>query len=380
MDFDFSAEQYAFRDSIRGFLADRPAATTAPPAAEDAAALRSGLADLGVFSAIVPEEHDGLGLGFVDLALIVEEFGRWLVPPSIIETLTATDVIVAYGSAAQKNRLLGGIAAGRLSLSTAIAEADAGYASESMACMLTPGGSTWRLNGAKILVVDAMAADYLLVAVKCGDAPVLLIIERGRAGIRLREHTTFDLGSIYHEATFEDVEIHATDFLGGSENPEALGQLLDAGAVSAATFMTGIAGRVLDTTVDYVKQRNQFGKPIGSFQAIKHKCADMAVAVDSSRSAAYYAAWTLSGEASERSKAVSTAKSFCGDSARFVCNEGTQLHGGMGFTWALGLHLYLRRVKMLEYAYGDANHHRRRVLAEALRALGVGQAVAVASR
>jgi len=371
MDFDFSEEQYAFRDSVRGFLADRPVATAVPSSPEDAAALRAGLADLGVFSAILPEEYGGLGLQFVDLSLIIEEFGRWLVPPAIIETLISTEVIVAYGSGKQRQSILPGIAAGRLALSAAVGEADASFEPGSMSCSLTPQGAGWRLNGKKILVVDASAADYLLVAVKSVETPALLVIERGRSGLHLREHQTLDLASRYHEVEFEDVEIEATDFLGGPSNGEALSQLLDAGAVSAATFMTGISGKVLDTAVDYVKQRHQFGKPIGSFQAIKHKCADMAVAVDSSRSAAYYAAWTLAGEASERAKAVSTAKSFCGDTARFVCNEGTQLHGGMGFTWALGLHLYLRRTKLLEYSYGDAAYHRKRVLVGALLALGV---------
>ena len=371
MDFDFSEEQYAFRDSVRGFLADSPAATAVPPGAEEAAALRTGLADLGVFSAILPEDHEGLGLGFVDLSLIIEEFGRWLVPAAIIETLVASSVIAAYGSSAQKKLLFPAIAAGRLALSAAVVEPDATFDPESMSCILMPEGASWRLQGKKILVVDAAAADFLLVAVKSAAAPTLLLIERNRRGIRLREHTTLDLGSRYHELEFDDVLIETTDFLGDPANGEALGQLLDAGAVSAATLMTGIAGKMLDTALDYVKQRQQFGKPIGSFQAIKHKCADMAVALESSRSAAYYAAWTLAGEVSERSKAVSTAKSFCGDTARFVCNEGTQLHGGMGFTWALGLHLYLRRTKVLEYSYGDATYHRKRVLAGALRALGV---------
>jgi alkylation response protein AidB-like acyl-CoA dehydrogenase len=137
-------------------------------------------------------------------------------------------------------------------------------------------------------------------------------------------------------------------------------------------LMTGVAARVLDNSVTYAGQRTQFGKPIGSFQAIKHKCADMAVAVEASRSAAYYASWALAEDAPDRAKAVSIAKSFCGDAARFVCNEGIQIHGGIGFTWELGLHFYLRRAKVLEYSYGDAAYHRERVLAETLSELGVG--------
>jgi len=176
----------------------------------------------------------------------------------------------------------------------------------------------------------------------------------------------------YHEVTFNDVTIVDRDFLGGAPSAAALEQLMDASAMCAAVFMTGIAGKVMDQTVDYVKQRKQFGKAIGSFQAIKHKCADLAVSVDSCRSAAYYAAWAVALSTPDQRKSVSIAKSFCGDMSRFVCNEGIQLHGGMGFTWDLGLHYYLRRAKLLEYSYGDSAYHRKRVIAEALLDLGAG--------
>ena len=133
--------------------------------------------------------------------------------------------------------------------------------------------------------------------------------------------------------------------------------------------MSGIAAKMLDASVIYARQRNQFGSPIGSFQAIKHRCADMAVGIDASRSAAYYAAWALSDRSQDSPRAVSIAKSFCGDTARYVCNESIQIHGGIGFTWELGLHYYLRRAKTLEYLYGDASYHRERVLAITLAQL-----------
>jgi alkylation response protein AidB-like acyl-CoA dehydrogenase len=130
--------------------------------------------------------------------------------------------------------------------------------------------------------------------------------------------------------------------------------------------MSGVAGTVLDLAVDYAGQRSQFGKPIGSFQAIKHRCADMMVMLETSRTAGYYAAWALAHDAPDRAAAVSMAKAYCGEAARFICNEGLQIHGGIGFTWEFDLHLYLRRAKALEYAFGDASHHRERVLAAAL--------------
>lgn len=374
MDFDFSEEQYSFRESIRGFLKDRnvsmgPGSTR--PSGSIAAEYWSGLADLGTFSALVPEEYGGLGLTFIDLSLVLEEFGRELVPPLVIETLVATDLIARYGSKEQKSTILPQVAAGRLKISSALAEAGAGYDPTDISTSVVRIKQRDQLSGTKILVPDASTADYLLVAAQFdGDrGPALILVERGRTGIELREQQTLDLSSAYHEVTFNNVAMAGSDILGDAPCAKGLRRLMDASAVSAATFMTGIAGKVMDTSVEYVKQRNQFGKPIGSFQAIKHKCADMAVGVDSCRSAAYYAAWALAGETPDRAKSVSIAKAFCGDMSRFVCNEGIQLHGGMGFTWDVVLHYYLRRAKLLEYSFGDASYHRQRVIAEALREL-----------
>lgn len=378
MNFDFSEEQYSFRDSIRGFLEKHEnvrAPDTGRVSSDDVDLLWSKLADLGTFSLLVPEEYGGLGLNFVDLALVLEEFGRELVPSAVIETLVATELLARYGSAEQKASILPRIAEGRLKLSSAVAESTAGYDPADISAAVRPTASGRLLSGTKILVPAAGTADFLLVAALCGDrGPGVILLERGRSGIELREHQTFDLMSAYHEVTFGNVAIADRDFLGGAPSRDAVLRLMDASAASAAVLMTGIAGKVMDTTVEYVKQRQQFGKAIGSFQAIKHKCADMAVAVDSCRSASYYAAWAFAGNTSDQAKAVSIAKSFCGHMSRMVCNEGIQLHGGMGFTWDLALHHYLRRAKLLEYSFGDAPYHRRRVTRAALDELRTGQA------
>jgi alkylation response protein AidB-like acyl-CoA dehydrogenase len=374
MNFDFNEEQYAFRDSVRGFLGDRPAGVggALPWAGESARQLWSGIAELGVFSALVPEEFGGLGLTFVDLALVLEEFGRALVPPSVVETLVATDAIVRHGSADQKQSMLPRIAAGQLRLACAIIEQVAGYDMAEMGTAVVSDGRDYRLDGSKILVPEAANADFLLVAAGFGGGRGngLVFVERTHSGVELREQRTLDPASAYHEAVFRHVAIPRENILSGEPSSDALQRLFDASATAAGALMTGVAGKVLETSVEYVKQRSQFGKLVGSFQAIKHRCADMAVAVDSSRSAAYYAAWSLASGAADLTKAVSIAKSFCGDTARFVCNEGIQVHGGIGFTWDLGLHFYLRRAKLLEYSYGDSTYHRERVIREALRELG----------
>jgi alkylation response protein AidB-like acyl-CoA dehydrogenase len=369
MDFDFSEEQYLFRDTLRGYLrehyappsGDRPVASTA-----NDRALWPGLAELGTYAIPIPEACGGLGLGFVDLALLLEEFGRRLVPASVIDTLVAADVIARFGTPEQRHAWLPSIAEGKLRAAIAITEPDVGYDLADLASCVTTRNGALRLDGSKILVADAVAADLLVVAARFSSGAIgLVVLDPKRGGVHLREHPTLDCTAAYHEVGCDAVAVGAADVLGGAPSDTAAQYLWDACAVAAAALMTGIAGEVLDTSVEYVKQRTQFGKAIGSFQAIKHKCADMALAVDSSRSAAYFAAWSLGSDA-PRTSAVSGAKSFCGDTARLVCNEGIQLHGGVGFTWALGLHFYLRRAKVLEYSYGDATFHRQRVLAAAL--------------
>jgi alkylation response protein AidB-like acyl-CoA dehydrogenase len=373
MDFDFSAEQYLFQETTRKFLDDNYDLATVRALLEGNRldrALWEKLAETGAFSMLVPEEHGGMGLTFVDLALVIEEYGRALVPSPVGETIAATDVVARYASQEQRARLLPQLAEGGLTIVPAIAETDAGYDPVDITLTALPAGNGWKLTGRKLLVPEAATADLIVVAARFrqGGPLGLVMIENSRKGIALREHATLDLSSRYYQLDLDDVAAVRDDIVGCEPSPGSVQRLLDASSFVAAMLMTGIAGKVLDDAVAYAKQRIQFGKPIGSFQAIKHRCADMAVAIDASRSAAYYAAWALAEDAPDRAKAVSMAKAFCGDTSRFVCNEGIQIHGGIGFTWELGLHLYLRRAKVLEHSYGDAAYHRERVLKEALAA------------
>jgi alkylation response protein AidB-like acyl-CoA dehydrogenase len=372
MNFDFNEEQYSFRDSLSGFLADHAdlaARASAPLDDERSRRLWDGVAELGIFGILVPERYDGLGLGFVDVSLVLEELGRHLAAPAIIDTIVATDAIVHFGSAALKEKLLPLIAKGKVRIALAVHEAAGGYGLRDIRTVSTGPGGRPSLRGDKILVADAASADYLLILglAEEGGKPQLILVDTNRDGVGLRKQSTLDLTADYYHLALRDVLLEDENRLrGGADATSAAGRLLDASALAAATLMTGIAGCVLEKAVEYVKQRVQFGRPIGSFQAIKHRCADMAVQVESSRSAVYFAAWALATESPECTRAVSIAKSYCGDMSRFVCNEGIQLHGGMGFTWALGLHLYLRRAKMLEYSFGDSTYHRERLLEQTL--------------
>ena len=374
MNFDFNPQQYEFRDAFASYLGeqytlDRHRAAVTEPTIH--ATLWDGLAELGLFGMLVPEAQGGLGLGFVDLALPLEELGKALVPAVFFDTLVATDLIVRYGTASQRDRLLPALAAGKVKIAIAATEVTGGFGLEETAAEAQPAGAGWRLTSTKIMVPHATSEDLLLVVVRFqpGGEPGLVLIESGRSGMSIRAESTLDLVCRFDEVGFDGVEIHVTEVLGGVTSAAAVARLMDVSAAVAAIQMTGIAGRMLDIAVAYASERTQFGKPIGSFQAIKHRCADMAVSADAARTAAYYAGWAIAEDAVDRIRACSIAKSFCGDAARFVCNEAIQVHGGMGFTWELGLHHYLRRAKVLEYSWGDAAYHRERVIAATLSAL-----------
>lgn len=377
MDFEFNEQQQMFRESFRKFLGDTyDLARHAVAAQADRfdEALWSNLAEMGLFAMLVPEEHGGMGLGWVDVALVVEELGKSLIHSPVTDALVATDIIYRYGTVGQQADLLPRIASGELRIVTAIAEPDSGYGTDGIAALVTPAQNGWRLSGTKMLVPDADTAGLVMVAARSGAGGNLgiALVPPQRAGVQGRPHVTLDPATKLAQVVYSDVALAASDFLG--ERPEAVGaveRMLDLYAGVASLEMVGIAGRMLELSVNYATERVQFTKPIGSFQAIKHRCADIAVAVDAAKSAAYYAAWTLSEESADCTKAVSMAKAYCGDAARMACNEGIQIHGGMGFTWDLGLHYYLRRTKLLEFSYGDAAFHRERVLAATLQSLGI---------
>jgi len=375
MDFDFNEEQYVFQETFKNFLSEQyplEKHITLVESGERNGELWSQLVELGLFSLIVPEHFGGLGMSFVDMALIMEELGKNLVPPPVAETIIATDLIARFGSDDQKNQYLPGIAEGRLKFSIATLEEGAGFHPADGKTTIAPSPDGFALTGKKILVPQADVVDAILVIGKMADTGnlAIAIIDAGSEGVALRKHNALDDSCYFHEVSFDNVKLTAEKLL-SSEGSDIGERLFDVSAAINATQLIGIAGRMLDIAVDYACQREQFGVAIGSFQAIKHKCANIAVDVDGGRSAAYYAMWAIAEDAPDRAKAVSVAKSFCGEAARLANNDGIQIHGGMGFTWELGLHHYLRRTKVLEYSAGDAAYHRERVMAETLTELSL---------
>jgi alkylation response protein AidB-like acyl-CoA dehydrogenase len=223
-------------------------------------------------------------------------------------------------------------------------------------------GSNFSVRGRKLFVPDAEVCDVIICVAREGDALVLLPVERAAEGLSVKPMASMDGTRKLYEVSFEGVSVAEADALGADGDAGcALKGALEVATVALCAEMVGGMQWVLDTTVEYAKTRQQFGRAIGSFQAVQHQCADMLLMTESARSAAYYAAWTLTENDPAASVAVSIAKAYCSDAYREVCNRGIQVHGGIGFTWEHDLQLYYRRSKSSETLYGDATFHRERI-------------------
>jgi alkylation response protein AidB-like acyl-CoA dehydrogenase len=336
MNFDFNPDQIELRDTIARALAD--------------GADWNALAALGLFSLLVPEKQGGMGLSLVYVALIVQDLGASLAPLAITDTLIATDLIMRCKEGGVIEELLPQIAAGKLRIALAWQEPNNGCGADE----ITSSSSL----GHKILVAHADEADLFLVATDKG----LVLVDKSAA--TLTPHQGLDPSCAHH------VLEYATDkaISLGAAIPRA--RLFDVSATLYSGMLLGISEKLLSLSAAYARDRIQFDKPIGSFQGIKHKCADMAVQIEAAKSVTYYAFWAVAEDAPDGPRASSMAKAWCGDTANKVGADAVQIHGGMGFTWELGLHHYLRRAKVLASLYGDANWHRERVLAITLDEMG----------
>ena len=352
MQFGLSESQQILKETARKFFAGEcPTATVRKlMEAETAfdAALWSKLSEQGFTGVTVPEEYGGMGLGAVELILLMEEAGYALLPGPLFSTVAlAAPVIDALGTAAQKRKYLTPIAAGQARSTVAVVEPGGSW--DPAEIRLSAAGD--RLTGAKLFVPDAAAASFLVVAAQNGT----FLVEGNAPGLRIEPMKGMDLTRKIYSVDFKNTP---AEKLGGAGE---LARALDTATAALAAEMTGGMQRVLETTVAYAKTRKQFGKPIGIFQAVQHLCADMYLETESSRSAAYYAAWALQENAPDAAKAVSVAKMYASDAGRTVGNRGIQVHGGMGFTWENDLHLYYRRAKASETMLGDATFHRERI-------------------
>lgn len=392
MHFDLSNAQKLLKHSARDFLAREcpPARVrqlmTTETAHDDR--LWQAIADQGWTGLMVPEEHTGLGLGLVELAVVAEEMGRACLPGAFLSTITAAALVERAGSDTQRTRYLEPIAAGELKATVAVLEESASWETESIKLKAQCANDSYTLSGRKLFVPDAGSANLLICVARNGDGLVLLPIAQGTEGVQIKSMPTMDATRKVYEVEFDNVRVAAADVLGADvlgadgDAKGALDGALEVATVILCAEMVGGMQWILDTSVEYAKTRQQFGRVIGSFQAVQHQCADMLLLTESARSAAYYAAWALTekraGDEGKRTAndpmaqvSVSMAKAYCSDAFREVANRGVQIHGGIGFTWEHDLQLYYKRSKSSETTFGDATLHRERIARLVVDAAGV---------
>lgn len=377
MDFGFSEEQDMLRQAARDFLQENCPMTFVRQMMEDnhgySPEMWKSMADLGWLGLAFPENYGGQGLGFVDLTVILEEMGAALLPSPFFSTvLLAGQTILMGGSEAQKQAYLPKIANGALIATLAMTEPSGRFDAEGITeVKATPSGDGFSISGTKLFVPDAHIADLLVVAARTkesGDKSfgISLFLVDGKAhGVTTTLLKTMDQTRKQCEIVFNNVAVKREQLLGTLDMGwPVLHKALSVATAALCAEMVGGAQRVLDISVNYAKERVQFGRPIGSFQAIKHKCSEMMLQVESAKSAAYYAAWAVDEDVPEAPLAISMAKAYCSDAYRYTAGEGIQVHGGIGFTWEHDMHLYFKRAKYAEFTFGDATYHRELVAQE----------------
>jgi alkylation response protein AidB-like acyl-CoA dehydrogenase len=372
MDFGFSEEQEMLRSAARDFLAKECDIPYVRKMMDDERGTTEKvwrqMAELGWMGLALPEAYGGSGLTFVDLVVVLEEMGRLVTPGPFFSTVALAAVaLLEGGSDAQKETWLPRIAAGTHAATVAQLEPSGRWDADGIALEAKQAGGGYRLSGTKLFVPDGHTADLLVVAGRAPgstgrDGVGLFLVDRTARGVTTTLLKTMDQTRKLAEVRLDDVAVGTDRVLGAvGDGWRILERIADGGKVALCAEMCGGAQRVLDMSVDYAKVREQFGRPIGSFQAIQHKCANMLVEVESSKSITYYAGWAVANDVPEAPLAAAMAKAYCSDAYRRVAGEGIQIHGGIGFTWEHDMHLYFKRAKSSEVTFGDATWNRERV-------------------
>jgi len=352
MNFDFSEDQKMLRDQARKYLDDRCSRKAVREVLNDAgkshdAALWTGVAEQGWLGVAIPEEFGGLGLGGLELCVLAEEVGRAVAPIPFSSTVYFfAEAVLASGSAAQKQALLPKLVSGELVGAFAVSEGPGAPSAASIEASFDGA----RLSGVKIPVTDGDIATHAVVLAREGQGLSLVIVALDQAGVKRETLTTLDPTRGHARLTFDKANAERLGKAGeGWSLTEAV---FDRAAVLIAFEQLGGAQACLDMAVDYAKGRYAFSRQIGSFQAIKHKLADMYVAIELGRSNAYYGAWALSTESSQLPLAAAAARVAASEAYYFAAKENIQAHGGMGFTWEVDCHLFYRRAKLLAVQAG----------------------------
>lgn len=383
MDFDFTEEQMMLRGLARELLAAECSPREVRTQMEDPTGysepLWQQLAETGLLGITIDEGHAGQGLGMIELALVLEEMGRVAYPGPFFSTVVlATTALVAGGNRDQLDTYLTPITEGKLKATFALMEDRLTTGPEGIELTARPIDDEYVLNGRKRFVPFAHVADLILVAARTtvsedpSQGVTIFAIEKGTPGLSTEPNVQIDMTNKTSTLTLDNVHVSRDTIVGQLDGGWKIVEIvLRRAAVAAAAVMLGSARTSMEMSVEYAKVREQFGQPIGSFQAIKHACADMLVEVENAHGATYYAAWALDAAAGDANLAASVAKSYVGEAARKVCGSAIQVHGGIGFTWEYDLHLYFKQAKLMEALYGDAEYHRAQILDEVMQPAAV---------
>ena len=363
MDFGFSEEQVTLRASFAEFLAGET------PIAHSRAMLESAtgttetvwrsFAELGWLGLNTPTGYGGSGLGSLETALVMEEAGAVVLPGPFFSTLAlAVPTLLACAGETQRSYWLPAIVRGEKRMTVAWCESDGRWGRQSVQSEAEEREDGFRLRGHKLFVPDAGAADAVVVPARLDSGVGMFLVPREHEGVSLRAMKTIDGTRKLFEMKL-DCSLQKDALLGDNTAEERDLDLLIAQARTAvAAEMAGCARRALEMSVEYAKIREQFGRPIGSFQAVQHTCADMNVGLQNSLSLIYYAGWTLDQDTGEAPLAAAMAKAYAAEACMKVCGDAVQVHGGVGFTWEHDMHLYFKRVRAGIPVYGDAVENR----------------------
>jgi alkylation response protein AidB-like acyl-CoA dehydrogenase len=363
MEFDLSKPQKLLQRSARELFArECPAKRVRELMATDTAfhpELWAAIADQGWLGIHLKESSGGLGLSCVELAVVAEEMGRCCFPGPFLGTVWAATLIA---EAAEKSKHLEPLTTGQAKGAVALLEPETSWAPADVRLAATPSGGGLKLDGRKSFVSDAAVADVLVCAARSKDALALVAVDAKAKGLKITAAPAVDQTRKLYDVDFDGVTVGAEDVLAtGDAAAGALARSMQVATMSVCADMLGGMQWIVEDTVEYAKSRQQFGKVIGSFQAVQHLCADMLLWTESSRSAIYYAAWALDAEPAGAERAVAIAKAYASDASREVANRGVQVHGGIGFTWEHDLQLYYKRSKASEILFGDSADQRERV-------------------
>ncbi|MBV9582864.1 MAG: acyl-CoA/acyl-ACP dehydrogenase [Chloroflexi bacterium] len=374
MDFDFTQEQVMLRDLTREFMSRESTPRAVRSFMDDergySDATWQQMAEMGLQGVAIDAGYGGQGLGMVELALVLDEMGRAAYPgPFFATVVLAAGAIAASGQENQMARYLPDIAAGRTRATLALIENALSWTPSMVDLRAERRGSEFVLNGVKRFVPFGHVADLILVVARTSDASsaddgtTVFAVPGDAAGLSQKPNVEMDRTNRTSTLTFDNVTVAADTVIGEVDHGwDVIGPVLERAALAAAAEMLGASRRCMDMSVEYAKVRQQFGQPIGMFQAIKHACSEMLLEVENSHGATYYAAWAADAGSPDASLAASAAKAYVGDASRKVCGSSIQVHGGIGFTWEYDLHLYFKRAKHFEPLYGDADYHRERAL------------------